>query len=57
MVRTPVGQMVGTPMGHQEGPSTGVNSRPKGLPTHQIIFLTVHRAVNAVESLTAQSSP
>lgn len=29
-----------------------------GVPlTHQIIFLTVHRAVDAVESLAAQSSP
>lgn len=52
--------MAGILMGYKnEGASVGVNSKPReGIRlTHQIIFLTVHRAVDAVESLAAQSSP
>lgn len=52
--------MAGISMGYKdEGASVGANSKPReGIPfTHQIIFLTVHRAIDAVESLAAQSSP
>lgn len=51
--------MVGTPMSHQErGSQCGSQFQDQGTPfTHQIIFLTVHRAIDAVESLAAQSSP
>lgn len=41
----------------KKGPSMRANSRPRGPLTHQIIFLTVHGAIDAVESLAAQSSP